>query len=69
MYLILYSTFGISSHFYHPPALILGPNPPTCLDSITPWPLCQEDMALTVTHLLGFRYLVSICLSLCGAHH
>ena len=65
---ILYYPFGIPDHSYHPPALMLVPTPPACVDSVTPWQLCQEDMALTVPHLLGFCSFLYVQLSGCGAN-
>ena len=69
MYLILYSNFSIPYHFYHPPYLLLVTTPYTCVDYVTPWRLCQEDMDLMVPHLLGFCYLLSGWLGRCGTYH
>ena len=69
MYHILYSTFGIPPNLYHPLARLLGPIPPDCVDFVMPWRLFQKDMALTVTHLLGFCSFLSVWLSTCGTHN
>ena len=49
--------------------IIIPSTQPGCVDSVTTWRLCQEDMTQTVPYLLGFCYFVSVCLRVFGAHN
>ena len=56
IYLSIYYPFGSLDHLYDPPSLVLIPTPPACVDSVTLWRLCQEDMEIMVPQLLGFIF-------------